>query len=147
MGHRDQQITSRTVAEIALYEPQSTTGGGGGVNDVFDHVQTINNANTAIDSDPKKNVLVVLSGLVADHVNAMPLAVAMNIGQRWTFVDGDGTLGSGFTWTINGNGTTINGLASFVLAAGTIGASPGGGIGPHGSITLEYTGTELKVVG
>lgn len=120
--------------------------GPGGLTDVFDVVQTINNADTPVISSTTKNVFVVLEGLAADHVIPMPIPANLHIGQRWRFVDGDGTLGSGFTWTISGNGTNINGLASFVLAATSATSSPGGGIGLRGSITIEYDGTELKVV-
>ena len=123
----------------------SDGGRGGGIDNVFDAVQTITDASTAVTPNATKNVLVVLLGLSADRAPTMP--AAPHVGQRFTFVDGDGSLGSGFTWAIGGNGHTINNLASFVLAATTIAASPGGGIGPRGSITFEYTGVEFKVVG
>ena len=38
MSRRSQAITSRLVAEIALYEPQSTGGGGGGITQLTDNV-------------------------------------------------------------------------------------------------------------
>jgi hypothetical protein len=120
-------------------------GGGGGITNAFDAVQTITDADTPVASSATKNVTVVLLGLTANH--APPMPAAPNIGQRWTFVDGDGSLGSGFTWSIGGNGNTINGLASFVLAATSIGASPGGGIGPRGSLVIEFVGAEYKVIG
>jgi hypothetical protein len=199
MSHRSRAITTRLVAEIALYEPQSTTGGGGGITQLtgqvlagpgvgsvpatvveingatvpvagalvpgdvltvtgvaslaylppvissaFDVVTPVVNADAPVTSSATQNVLMVLSGLAANHTLTMP--AAPNVGQRFGFVDGDGSLSSGFTWSIAGNGNTINGLATFVIAAGSIGASPGGGVGPRGSIWLEWTGIEYKVV-
>lgn len=142
--NRSFQITTRLVAEKAMYEPQSN-GGGGGISNAFDAVQTITDADDPVTPNATKNILAVLLGLTADHTLAMP--AAPNVGQRFTFVDGDGTLGSGFTWTLDGNGHTINGIGLFVLSATSISASPGGGIGARGSISLEFTGTEYKVVG
>ena len=120
-------------------------GGGGGIANAFDLVQTVAGVDATVDASATQNVMVVLESLAADQT--LTMQEAPNAGQHWVFVDGDGSLGSGFTWSIAGNGHTINGLATFVLAATTIGASPGGGIGPRGSITIEFDGTEFKVVG
>jgi hypothetical protein len=199
MSRRTAIITARLVAENAMYEPQSTVGGGGGITQLtgqvlagpgvgavaatvveingatvpvagaltpgdvltvtgpaalaylppvlssaFDVVTPVVNADAPVTSSATRNVLMVLSGLAADHTLTMP--AAPNVGQKFGFVDGDGSLSSGFFWSIAGNGNTINGLATFVLAAGSIGASPGGGIGPRGSIWFEWTGVEYKVV-
>lgn len=119
-------------------------GGGGGITNAFDVVQVVNDEDANVTASATKNVLVVLLGLVADQT--LTMTAAPNVGQHWTFVDGDGSLSSGFTWTIDGNGNTVNGLATFMLAAGPIGASPGGGIGPRGALTIEWTGGEYKVV-
>lgn len=119
-------------------------GGGGGIANVFDIVTPVVNADAPVTASATKNVLMVLSGLTADHALTMP--AAPNVGQRFGFVDGDGSLSTGFTWSLFGNGNTINGLATFVLAASSIAASPGGAIGPRGPLWIEWTGVEYKVI-
>jgi hypothetical protein len=86
---------------------------------------------------------VVVTALTATHSATLP--VTPTTGQRVTLVDGDGSL-TNFNFEIIGNGKTINGLADFFIAAGTIGSSAGGGVGPRGAITFLYDGTQWWAV-
>lgn len=142
-GPRDPRLT-----DLLLIGNNGGGGGGGGIANAFDLVQHVVNADAAVSPSATKNVTVVLSGLAANHVLTMPAAPI--VGQRFTFVDGDGSLGSGFNWLISGNFNTMNGLNTFALSAATMGpagdGTPGGGIGPRGAITFLYDGVEYKVV-
>lgn len=145
-GFDDIEITGAILITQPRPGALLVTVGAGPSSPAFDTIQAVVDMNANIVSSVTDNVTVTLASLSANRVLTMPAPAAVNKGQRWTFVDEDGSLGSGFTWTIAGNGLNINGLASFVLASTSIGASPGGAIGPKGSLSIRSDGTQYLVV-
>jgi len=128
---------------LIVEQPGGTGGGGGGITDVFDVLQSVSNADANITTSTTKNVTVLLAGLAADHTLTFTGA---EVGQRFRFKDTDGSLASGFTWTLTGLGT-IDGIASFKIASTSVRASRGGAVGAWGELSVIWDGSEFFVVG
>lgn len=132
---RSQQITTRLVAEIALYEPQSTSGGGGIAN-VFDVIQLLNDASGDVVTSATKNVTVEFENLTATRT-ATFLAPPQT-GQTFTFKDKDGSLAT----------------QDFVIDATACGGIDGANVytmtnitnGPKDSLVVRYDGSNLLIV-
>ncbi|HYX20194.1 MAG TPA: hypothetical protein VFA98_05060 [Thermoanaerobaculia bacterium] len=93
------------------------------------------NALTLLGNDADVNVVdtagwywVRMTGLTVNRNVTLPAAPTN--GMVVVVKDGDGSLGAGFTITVNGNGNTIDGAATFVMNA----ANPGS----KGAVSLQF---------
>lgn len=118
-----------------MYEPQSTTGGGGS-SVAFDLIQTLNDASAAVATSMTKNVTVEFENLTATRTATF--AGAPQTGQTFTFKDKDGSLAT----------------QDFVIDATLAGGIDGANVytmtnitnGPKDSLVVRYDGSSLLIV-
>ena len=119
-----------SVDDVARFDEVQTLSGGSTLSFKLLSQFEINNINADLvltNANPSSTTVNV-TGLTANHQATLP--VTAPVGQEFTFIDGDGTMGS-FTYTLVG---TINGIANYVMS------------GALSTATVKMTSTGWRLV-
>lgn len=122
-------LGSPTTGEYLYYN-----GSNWATNTILDTMYRINNADIPI-TNTISSIVAGFLGLTADRTGTLPASPTN--GQRITFKDKDGSLGS-FNFVIAGNGTNIDGASSYTMTNANV--------GPYGAVTVAYDGTDWGII-